>query len=678
MGRRQRLGKSEDLPQAFYPTNVREKTFEAMNYIRLFHIALLWLLCASSRAQVADASCDLTPSSTLGELVIIGEWSIYPLLWRKDSLDYKRQGAASLGEVLERKGLANTLLYGPQGSVITARINGSAPDHTAIFFNGVSINSPSLGLADLSLVPMSAFGNSSFQQNGRSQEGNQGGMSASVALNPRFSRKNSLQLSSGYTSMHNAFGIAQGVWYTNTFKLTLYAQHEVNDNEFAYTDVHQLRSPRIDQHHNNSKQTALLSNVEYRINNAMVARAFLWWQRRASNLPSIMGSESSGTANQTDSLWRAGTELVWRNIYNPSMNWHNAELKWRATWIQDHQVYRDLMQVSDPPQWMVSSMQTRMFVNEIAGSIEYKLWSFSGNVRYQAQQVFNSNYQNGEHSEPFQSFFANAGRRFNYEDESQIRGYYYQEWRAHYYASPSYGISVLLAAKKRPFWKPRLEFGVSNKFRIPDLNERYWVPGGSTALKPERGLAGFVNFNWKYYRSDSRVWTTTLESRYAHFNDWIQWVPTTSGYWQPVNYKQVLTWSSTFSSDYKISWRKNYISVQGRYQFTHSTNDHNQFMPYTPMNTVVGSVDFARDHWDVGVAFRWYDERYSNEANSYSQRMPSYGLTDVFAGYSFGKKKWIELRVSVQNVMDVDYQSIRSYAMPGRAVGVQLNMNPIK
>jgi hypothetical protein len=267
------------------------------------------------------------------------------------------------------------------------------------------------------------------------------------------------------------------LWYRNTFQFSLFAQHESNDNEFSYTDVYQLRSPRVDQHHNNSKQSAVLGNAEYRINDAVVARAFLWWQKRSSNLPSIMGSASAGTSSQTDSLWRAGTELVWRDIHYNDSKWSSAELKWRSTWIQDHQVYRDLMHVYDPPQWMVSAMHSRIFVNEVAGNIDRLLWSFHGNVRYQAQRVVNSNYQDGQRVEPFQSFFGSIRRNLNYKDQSHVYGYYYQEWRAHYYAAPSYGVRVVYDEKNRLKWKPRVEIGASNKFRIPDFNERYWVPG---------------------------------------------------------------------------------------------------------------------------------------------------------------------------------------------------------
>jgi iron complex outermembrane receptor protein len=641
----------------------------------ILHIVLWLLLCVPSQGQVADLSQDYSLESTLGELIIVGEWSTLYLYEIKDSIDQKRFGAESLGQVLERRGMANTLMYGPQGSAITARVNGSAPDHTSIFLNGVSINSPSLGLADLSLVPVGAFGSTSFLQNSRAQEGNQGGMSASIDLQPRRGRSSDLRLSSGFNNLQNSFTKAQGLWYRNSFQFSLFAQHEINDNEFSYTDVYQLRSPRVDQHHNNSKQSALLGNAEYRINNAMVARAFVWWQKRASNLPSIMGSASAGSSSQTDSLWRAGTELVWRDLYHTDSKWSNGEVKWRSTWIQDHQVYRDLMHVYDPPQWLVSAMHSRIFVNEVAGSVDRLLWSFNGNARYQAQKVVNSNYQDGQRVEPFQSFFGSIRRNWNYTDKSHVYGYYYQEWRAHYYAAPSYGLRVVYEEKNRLKWKPRVEIEASNKFRIPDFNERYWVPGGNASLKPERGATAHVNLFWKLQDFRSRVFTVMLESRYADFTNWIQWVPTSMGYWQPVNFKHVTTWSSTMALDFKKAINTNFISAQLRYQYTDSRHENELYMPYTPAHTFSTSADFSRKHWDVGVAFRWYSERYTNESNTASLVLPAYGLTDVFAGYAFGKSKWLELRCTVQNVFNVDYQSIRSYAMPGRVVGVELQWN---
>jgi outer membrane receptor protein involved in Fe transport len=58
--------------------------------------------------------------------------------------------------------------------------------------------------------------------------------------------------------------------------------------------------------------------------------------------------------------------------------------------------------------------------------------------------------------------------------------------------------------------------------------------------------------------------------------------------------------------------------------------------------------------------------------------LPSYQLVDVYAGYSFGTSKKIELRLDIQNIFNVNYQAIRSYAMPGRVIGLQLNYYPLK
>jgi iron complex outermembrane receptor protein len=154
----------------------------------------------------------------------------------------------------------------------------------------------------------------------------------------------------------------------------------------------------------------------------------------------------------------------------------------------------------------------------------------------------------------------------------------------------------------------------------------------------------------------------------------------------PMNLKRVRTYGSSVTLDYKRKLGNIILYIKSKYLFTNSRgvlaskwNREDSFvMTYTPRNNWYVSADVLFKKWDVGMSYRFYDTRQTTEANLASQMLPSYQLVDVYAGYTIGSKRNIEVRLDIQNIFNVNYQAIRSYAMPGRVIGLQLNYYPLK
>jgi len=636
-------------------------------------------------AQIASLDTNFVQTEDLPMLVIPEFQLCYPLRQAKDSVDVKRIGTDNLGQFLDRRGMANVISYGPQGSLITARINGSAADHSGVFINGVSLNSPSLGLSDFSLIPMNAFSSVGLSQNANDVGFSQGGMSSSITLNNQINRSTNLRLTAGLNSMLNSYATVKGNYHKNNFTWSYLFQQESNKNEFSYIDNHQLGKPKVKQVNNNSRQVILYNHFDYFISNSWNAQAFIWWQRRANNLPEIMGSLGESNAEQRDSLWRAGVTLTWRQL-NYYRKVERSFVHFKSTLVQDDQKYSDINHSSDPPTVSISNLRTQLWVNEISGTSHYKRYYSEWNVRQNFLKLENNNYWNNQVVEPFQSAFFSVLRKFRYHDPHYVKGFVYQEWRQHYVSKPSYGISCYLQLSDNILYAPDLTFGASSKFRVPDMNERFWVPGGQRDLKPEEGVNAFVETEWAFRKSDYREFIVQLEGRFSDYNEWIQWVPSEFGNWIPMNLKSVRTYGASVSLDYKRKLGNINLYLKSKYLFTNSrgvndtkwNRDDSFVMTYTPRNNWYVSADLLFKKWDVGMSYRLYDKRYTTEANLNSQILPSYQLVDVFAGYTFGSKKNIELRVDIQNIFNINYQAIRSYAMPGRVIGLQLNYYPLK
>ncbi|MFM7769602.1 MAG: TonB-dependent receptor [Bacteroidota bacterium] len=70
-----------------------------------------------------------------------------------DSCVLRKYAASHLGDLLSKQGFILVNQYGAEGSVNAARIAGMPADYVTVEWNGVKLNSPSLGMADLSLIP---------------------------------------------------------------------------------------------------------------------------------------------------------------------------------------------------------------------------------------------------------------------------------------------------------------------------------------------------------------------------------------------------------------------------------------------------------------------------------------------------------------------------------------------
>ena len=72
-----------------------------------------------------------------------------------DDLQLKHNGLNSIGEVLSKFTPAQINTYG-LGGISTISLRGTADDQTSVFWNGIKINSLTLGSTDISLIPINA------------------------------------------------------------------------------------------------------------------------------------------------------------------------------------------------------------------------------------------------------------------------------------------------------------------------------------------------------------------------------------------------------------------------------------------------------------------------------------------------------------------------------------------
>jgi vitamin B12 transporter len=440
-------------------------------------------------------------------------------------------------------------------------------------------------------------------------------------------------------------------------------------NDFYYNDKYQIGAPRIRQEHNDGYNRGLTQEVRYGWSKYML-EANAWYQKRDMLLPSIMGRTLQGTSEQKDEFLRTSLRLQ-----------HTRDkLKWSVTtaWLDEYQLFRDNPRQDET--WGINSrLKSKSWLNQLNASYQFReRCTVQANALSSYHIVENVNYSNGKED----LWWGQTGLSIQYRVRRHtINGDVRKDWRD-INTQPAGSLGHRYTYTNDNF-KVGSDLQVAYKFRVADFNERFWVPGGNKDLRPERG--------WMYkagvfMECASSMFSVRLNpSVYFHdIEDWIQWVPQTAAYWIPMNYKQVRTLGGEVPVLINYKSGENFrTGIDARYVYTFSEavngttwSDEQSFeMIYTPRHVVAAGWQMSYKQLSSSVDYKWTSLRYTDEQNNERRALPSYAVLGMHLAYEFKLPLCaVELGIGLDNALDVAYESVRSYAMPGRVYSVQLQI----
>jgi iron complex outermembrane receptor protein len=534
-------------------------------------------------------------------------------------------------------GWANVTSYGAPGSLVTARINGSASDHTAVFWNAMPLSNPALGLTDLSLIPMALFDAASIRGNQNLIGRGQGGLGGTISLDNSQHSESSLEFNTGLNSMRNAFLQSAANYRIFGVQMRTVVLKESNRNEFEYIDDFQIRSPRMFQHHNNSSNTALMQSADWKSDKGFYVKAQMWYQVRSSSIPELMGSNGVGTAAQRDSLLKGSFTAGYRI---PSQNYFlsSSPIELNLGYNREFLRFTDRAFAGADFLSIDSRLRTDMSMQNIIWKPRTAngMHRFHVDVRNFNVGVKNSNYSGGEHIEPFQSV------HFSYafyleECFSKISFFGYQERRKQLATKPSYGGEYYFQGNDIRFFIPNIRIAFAHRFRVPDFNERFWVPSGNPNLRPEQGNHGSLEMNWSLLKEKNIEWNILLDGGIQRVIDWVQWVPILT--WTPINYKEVDIQYTGVMSEFFYKVDKHQLGLRAHWKWTSASGRNagqkESFqMIYTPEHTLFGQLEYQYQWLEMGIDARYIDVRFTNEANSGRLALDAYYLLNGYIGFN--------------------------------------------
>jgi iron complex outermembrane receptor protein len=223
-----------------------------------------------------------------------------------------------------------------------------------------------------------------------------------------------------------------------------------------------------------------------------------------------------------------------------------------------------------------------------------------------------------------------------------------------------------------------LAANISQIYSLPTLNDLYWNPGGNENLLPEKGINSQLNIKWNFFKSS----LISITGFYSYIDDWIQWLPNSSGNFSPVNIKQVESNGIEASLKQEILWRNWKLNFSGNYGFTNTINtsfEGNGELVYKQLIYVpkqIFNTTALLYYKNTGVYSIWEftGERFTTADNTRS--LDPYAILNlgVIINYKYDLFLFT-IKPEIKNLLNTSYQPIPWRAMPGRSYFLTINLN---
>lgn len=560
------------------------------------------------------------------------------------------------------------------GSPAMASFRGTSASHTQVFWNGMNLNSPMRGVADLALLPVFFTDDVYLLHGGSSLSEGSGGLGGSIHLSnqPDWSSKLNIKAIAEAGSFRHRKSFIKVEGGGNRFRTGTRLFCEVSENNFPFFNTGVIPHRKDTLKNADFRKTGFLQEFYFRPFSDQIFTLRFWGQKSRRNLPQLMSYEGSPREEyQDDQLLRG--QMEWKKYGdNGNIHWTGGINSTRLTYYRATPEFNFVNEDSDSREFsLFNRLRISQTLNEtISGAIGLT-------ANYHRVNVHTKTQENGyredrlETSLLLRGHFKPSGRFLAF---ALIRAETYDKEIVP--LIPALGMEWQLFSNL-PL---TLHSNLARNYHKPALNDLYWIPGGNPELLPEEGFSGDITLSGAF-RRDKLTFTNEITGFLSKIDNWIIWQPASNGayYWEANNVQEVLSQGLEYSFSSELAWKKFRFRWGGNYAYTHTYNlnavssvdrSRGKQLIYIPKHK--GHVYFSTDwknfifKYDLGYTGKRFT-RSGEQASDYERVLNPYWLNKALIGKKiFWKNMRFDLKFSVENVFDEDYQSILWRPMPGR------------
>jgi iron complex outermembrane receptor protein len=618
--------------------------------LRLFPLSFLlffcWSLAVSHAQSLADTVLSIPPVEVTATAIRIQPAGSATQKWSPEQL--AKSPAGNLADLLSMEAGTYVKNYGP-GSVATSSVRGGSAGHTLVLWNGFPVQNPMLGLSDLSLLPLQAAGAISFTRGGNAAMWGSGAIGGVLSLDNQadFSRRFNLESATQCGSFgHFQQQLNIGLGNEKIQSATRFS-HQQADNDFYYFVASGL--PERQQTNARFSQQLLMQDFYWKINHRHRLALHGWGQQTSRQIPPTL-VQSRSEAHQDDRSARIVLDYQY--------------LAGKGLWQAKTGYFDERLDYFDDLILLESRSRFRTFFAEITGQRQWGKWHhfFAGNT-HTYTRAWSAGYRENTPSEYRTALFASwKYHREKFSSQVSLR----QEMADGklFPVLPALGIDWKLHPSLT------LKGKISRNYRLPTLNDRYWMPGGNPDLLPESGWSQELALAHKIEIKSLKI-ELSLTAFNRLIDDWILWSPREGQFfWSANNIARVWSWG--LEPRLSAAWVFNNVRLNWKagYDFVRSTNQVAVEIPkmekgdqliYTPVHQAFGVFSFE---WKSLYAA--YQHTFTGRASGVNEAIDAFQVGNVRLQYSGGIKKYKgAVFLNIYNIWDADYLVMERRPMPG-------------
>ena len=585
-----------------------------------------------------------------------------------DSATLKDYNLGNLSEIISGNTPLFIKSYG-LGGISTISVRGTGASHTQLAWNGININSPMLGQADISLIPAGFLEDIRIFHGAASMSLNCGGLGGIINLEtkPQWKNGSNLSVNLGLGSFDRYSGMIKARVGSGDFQTVTKACFQSADNDFIFLNTVNSNDPVYERRRNAQvNQMAFMQELYFR-GEKSVTSARIWYQTTKRDLPASMLVQQTGDGErQLDEFFRT---MIDYNHYDLNTD-YDMSLSW----------FSDRLDYFNP----VASIESRNHSNTIIarGGIETALGEKT-KVKFVLNNELNSvrsvNY-NDLRLRNVTTFTTLLRRTFGEKVGAVLLIREILNDRDLLVPDFSSGLDIRPLISRDYY----LKFNFSRNSRVPSLNDLYWNPGGNPDLKNEYSYTGEVSWVMQGNIISRMEYNADITLFSNNIKDMIQWSPSQFSYWSPTNLGNVKT--SGFEAGMNLVFKTGHLTfkINGQYALTEAhiiKSDQGEdlqvkqlvYVPRDMLNTGI-RVSYKNLYSSWVTCFT--GKRFLNPENS--QYLPDYTLNNFVTGVTIKSgKNSFDVNLKVDNIFGVDYQAIAYNPMPRRSfmlsVSYQIN-----
>lgn len=672
-----------------------------INFKTIFIAGVVGVAPLAVRAQISDTVA--APTRMFQELIVTGKRSLKDVgvvETKIDSASLKENISHSMADILASGSSLYVKSYG-RATEATVSFRGTSAGHTRVLWNGLALDNPMIGTTDFSTIPSFFVDRASLLHGSSSVNETAGGLGGLVRLSTEADQRQGCHadyvqgigsyrtfdefLKVNYADSSTAIGLR--VSLASSPNDYTYVNHDKKIN--IYDDAHNIIGSYHPRERNRSgayRDLNIMQQVSHRFTPVTRLDFNAWYTNSMRELPLL--TTDYGTERGYINRQRDNTVRLVGAISNILKDWR---LKAEAGYVHNHLSYDYKREVATD-NWAVMS-RSRSTVN-------------TGLINLGAQWTHGSTWLLTADYRGILNSVSSRDRSVTLNDATSAEvGYSHQRLENSVSVSakwqPTTTVGLGATVRQETYGKKipapvaalfadfvilpsgGLTFSASGSrnYKMPSLNDLYFMPGGNPDLKSEQGYS--YDLGLKAAGTPVKNLPLKLEGGInwfdSYINDWIIWLPTPKGYFSPRNVKKVHAYGVEVVA--KIAYRPHpdwRLEINGTYAYTPSVNAGSEYsegdrsigkqLPYIPRNTATVTGRLRWRSWQLIYNWIHYSQRFTMTSNEYtvSGHLPAYYMNNVTLEKELSLKVTdLQIKLAVNNLFNEDYMSVLSRPMPG-------------